>query len=77
MGYLIINKDKEGGDLRRNMRRSMRGGYHHDGEMPMMRDDREWEHGYRMGYKHGWDDSEDEMEEEHYRRARDSRGRYV
>ena len=57
------------------MRRSMRGGYRHDGYSPMMRDNDNYEHGYRMGYKHGWEDSEDDDME--YRRARDSRGRYV
>lgn len=81
MGYIIINDDKDMDGMRSNMRRSMRGGgnYRHYGTTPTMHhgsDDKSWEHGYRMGYKHGWEDSEEE-EDEHYRRARDSRGRFI
>lgn len=74
MGYLIINKDEDG--MRQEMRRNMRGGsYRYDGHTSM-RDDK-YGHGYRMGYRHGWEDHEDEMDDMDYRRARDSRGRYV
>jgi hypothetical protein len=39
----------------------------------------DYSEGYRMGYKHGWEDKEDEWmdEDEHYRRRRDSRGRFI
>lgn len=74
MGYLIFNNDE--GDMRSNMRRSMRSGsYRNDGYTPMMREDGK-EHWYRTGYRHGWEDKEDDMDEE-YRRRRDSRGRYM
>lgn len=75
MGYIIINRDdEEMGGMRSNMRRMMRGDYRYEGSEPMMRhDEHEKEKMYEMGFRHGWEDSEDE----HYRRARDSRGRYV
>ena len=76
MGYIIINRDEdEMSGLRGNMRRMMRGGYRHEDTMPYMRQGRTSDHDkmYEMGFKHGWEDAEDE----HYRRARDSRGRYV
>ena len=74
MGYIFVDKDNEGGSqqMRQQMRRNMRGGNY----SPMMRSGGGYEHGYRMGYKHGWEDSEDEMDEMEYRRQRDSRGRY-
>ena len=71
MGYIFVDKES-GGDskMREHMRRSMRGGYspmmHHEGD--------NYEHGYRLGYRHGWEDNEDDME---MRRSRDSRGRYI
>ena len=75
MGYIFVDKESEGGGkMRQQMRRSMRGGYRHDSYSPMMRGG-DYEQGYRMGYKHGWEDSEDDEME--MRRARDSRGRYV
>ena len=74
MSWIFVDKDGESG-LRQEMRRSMRGGYRHDGMSPMMRGS-EYERGYRMGYKHGWEDSENDMDEE-FRRSRDSRGRFV
>lgn len=77
MGYIIIDRDKEGEGMRSNMRNSMRGGGYMRTSTPMMRGDG-WEHGYRMGYRHGWEDSEDDMEQdERYRRGRDSKGRYI
>lgn len=60
--------------MRDNMRHGYRGSYrNYDGYN--MRGD--YEHGYREGYRHGYEDSEDDMNEEHYRRSRDSRGRFV
>lgn len=75
MGYLIFNTDREDemSGLRSNMRSRMRyGNYRHDGGM-MMRHDEEKDKAYELGFKHGWEDAE----EEHYRRQRDSRGRYM
>ena len=71
-GYIFIDRESEGGQMRSQMRRNMRGGYRHEGSYPMMRSG-SYEHGYRMGYKHGWEDSEDEMDDMDMRRARDSR----
>lgn len=51
------------------MRRMMRGG----GYSPMMRHEEERDKMYEHGYRAGWEDAEDE----HYRRERDSRGRYL
>jgi hypothetical protein len=73
-GWIFVDKEKDGGEMRQQMRRSMRGGYRYDGTTPMMHEDK-WEHGYRMGYKHGWEDSEDDEME--MRRTRDNRGRYM
>ena len=75
MGYIILDKEKDG-EMRQNMRRTMRGDYRYHGGASMTHDGDGWEHGYRMGYRHGWEDKEDD-EEEKYRRLRDSRGRYV
>ena len=75
MSWIFVDKEKGGEEMRQQMRRSMRGSYRHEGYSPMMRSGDNYEHGYRMGYKHGWEDSEDDDME--YRRARDSRGRYV
>ena len=72
MSWIFVDKDGENG-LRQEMRRSMRGGYRHDGMSPMMRGS-EYERGYRMGYKEATEDWEDD---EHYRRRRDSLGRYM
>lgn len=78
MAYIILDKEGESG-MRQQMRRNMRGGYRtHDGGMgtTMMRGN--YNEGYRQGYKHGWEDHEDDMmEDENYRRQRDSRGRYI
>lgn len=75
MGYIILNTDRddEMNRLRTNMRHSMI----HGGTMPMMRGgDKTAEHYYKMGYRHAVEDWEDENEE-HYRRMRDARGRFV
>ena len=80
MGYIFVDRESDGGEkMRQQMRRSMRGGYRHDGYVRMMHDGKgSYEHGYRVGYKHGWEDSEDDMDDEiQMRRARDSRGRYI
>ena len=77
MGYLIFNTDREDemSGLRREMRRNYRSGNYRNygGSSASMRGD--YSEGYRMGYKHGWEDSEDDAME--MRRARDDRGRYV
>ncbi len=77
MGYLILNTDRD--DEMKSLRHNMRRMYRHDGTMPMMRHDGSTkEHYYRMGYKHAVEDMDDDWcEDEYYRRARDSRGRYV
>ena len=71
-GYIFIDRDGDEG-LRHEMRRSMRGGYRHDGYSPMMRGG-EYERGYRTGYREATEDWE---EDENYRRRRDSSGRYM
>lgn len=78
MSWIYIDKEKGGeGEMRSQMRRNMRSGsyrtYGMGGSIHSMRGD--YGEGYRQGYKHGWEDSEDEDME--YRRARDSRGRFV
>lgn len=81
MAWIFVDKEGEEGQssMRQQMRRNMRSGYRYDGDM-MMRSGSgsgNYRDGYRMGYRHGWEDSEDEMDDEHYRRQRDSRGRYM
>ena len=72
MGYIIRTDDGEG--IRHEMRRNMRmGNYRHDGYPPMMHGG-SYEDGYRLGYRHGVEDHEDEME---MRRRRDSMGLYT
>lgn len=73
MSWIFVDKGNDG-EMRSQMRRSMRGGYrNYGGSSPMMHN--EYDDGYRMGYRHGWEDKEDD--EVDYRRQRDSRGRYV
>lgn len=81
MAWIFVDKEGEEGQssMRQQMRRNMRGGYRYDGDS-MMRGgygSGNYRDGYRMGYRHGWEDSEDEMDDEHYRRQRDSRGRFM
>lgn len=81
MAWIFVDKEGEEGQssMRQQMRRNMRSGYRYDGDS-MMRGgygSGNYRDGYRMGYRHGWEDSEDEMDDEHYRRQRDSRGRYM
>ena len=72
MGYIFVDRDGDG--IRHEMRRNMRmGNYRHDGYSPMMHGG-SYEDGYRVGYRHGVEDHEDEME---MRRSRDSKGRYI
>lgn len=72
-GWIFVDKDKESeGQMRQQMRRTMRGGYRYDGD-GMMRGG-EYERGYRTGYREA---TEDWDEDEHYRRRRDSLGRYM
>ena len=66
MAFIVIDKDNKE-QMRSNMREEMRNGYR---SYPHMREDG---HSYREGYRHGYEDAEDE----HYRRSRDSRGRYM
>lgn len=68
MAFIVIDKDNKE-QMRSDMREEMRRGYR---SYPHMRNDDS--NSYREGYKHGWEDAE---EEEHYRRSRDSRGRYI
>ena len=81
MGYIILNTDRddEMEGLRSQMRRNYRRGNYRNygGSSAMMRGD--YSEGYRMGYKHGWEDKEDEWMDEYpeYRRRRDSRGRFI
>lgn len=80
MGWIFIDKESDGGSgqIRQQMRRSMRSG-NYGGSSAMMRGGSEsFEHGYRMGYKHGWIDKEDDLiEDEQYRRRRNSRGEFI
>lgn len=68
MAFIVIDKDSKE-QLRSNMREEMRHGYR---DYPHMRND--GVHSYREGYRHGWEDAEDD---EHFRRSRDSRGRFI
>ncbi len=75
MAWIFVDKENEGGgQMRQQMRRSMRSGNYRYVGGGNYRDD--YEKGYRQGYKHGWEDNEDE-EDMDYRRSRDSRGRYI
>lgn len=77
MGYLVIERDNENMDgMRANMRKTMMRG----GSSAMMHHgDSSHEHMYRMGYRHGWEDSEHDYDDDgmYFRRMRDSRGRYI
>ena len=75
-GWIFVDKE-DGGDMRMNMRRSMRGGYRNYGGSSAMMRGGGYEHGYRMGYRHGWEDHEEDMDDMDMRRRRDSMGRYT
>lgn len=79
MAYIFVDRDNDMGGMRENMRRTMM----RSGGNVMMRGtgmDTHHESAYRMGYRHGWEDSEEDMmkdDGEKFRRMRDSRGRFV
>ncbi len=65
MGWIFVDKDSEERDgMRTRMRESMKRGY----RQPMGGGD-SYDKGYETGYKHGWEDKEDETDGE-YRRGR-------
>ena len=66
MGWIFVDRENEGDDVRTSMRRSMRGGHSTE------KHGEEYDRGYREGYRHGWDDHEAEGH-----RSRDGKGRYV
>lgn len=79
-GYIFIDREDEQSNqqMRQNMRNNMRRGYrNYGGSSAMMRDDESYRQGYHQGYKEGWEDSEYDMNEENFRRQRDSRGRFM
>lgn len=78
MSWIFVDKENGGdSDMRSQMRRNMRrGDYRYVGGGSSMRGEN-YNEAYRDGYKHGWEDHEDEIENEGYRRSRDSRGRYI
>lgn len=78
MAWIFVDKGSEGNEeMRSQMRRNMRGESHLGGYSPVVRGG-SYEHGYRMGYRHGWEDSErEEIDGVEMRRARDSRGRFM
>jgi hypothetical protein len=61
-GFIIINKEKEDEDLRKEMRRGMRQS-RGDGRMDGRRHDA-YREGYKQGYKHGWQDAENGEDED-------------
>ncbi|MCR5270544.1 MAG: hypothetical protein K6D91_05955 [Prevotella sp.] len=60
MGFVILDRDNEGAQMRTHMRHSMRS-YRNQGGSPgaMMRNDG-YEEGYKKGYEEGWKDCEEE-----------------
>ena len=59
MAWIFVDKEEGGSkeQMRSNMRSMMRGGYRsYGGSSAMMRGD--YNEGYRMGYRHGWEDKE-------------------
>lgn len=78
MAWIFVDKDGQGGEMRQQMRRNMRSGDYRGGmNYRNYGSGSTYHDGYRQGYKHGWEDHEDEMDDMEYRRARDSRGRFV
>lgn len=78
MAYIFVDRDNDTGGMRENMRRTMM----RSGSNVIMRGTGmgNQESAYRMGYRHGWEDGEDEMikdDGERFRRMRDSRGRFI
>jgi hypothetical protein len=77
-GWIFIDKESEGGEIRQQMRRNMRSGSYHGGmNYRNYGNGSNYRDGYRQGYKEGWEDHEDEMDDMEYRRSRDSRNRLV
>lgn len=80
---IIIKEDGSGqSQMRSEMRENMRHNYRGNGGSWVSSGqyrggNYRTEEAYREGYRHGWEDSEDDMNEEHYRRSRDSRGRFI
>lgn len=77
MAWIFVDKEGESGEMRQQMRRNMRSGGYHGMNYRNYGGGSSYRDGYRQGYKHGWEDNEDEMDDMDYRRARDSRGRFV
>lgn len=78
MAWIFVDKESEGGgQMRQQMRRSMRSGNYRYVGGSSMGGDSSYRYGYRDGYKHGWEDSEDDMDDMDMRRRRDSSGRYI
>ena len=95
MAWIFVDKEEESGGMekmRQQMRRNMRGGGYRTGGnyrggsdgSGNYRDGSDgsgnYRDGYRQGYKHGWEDHEEDWmddDEVMYRRRRDSRGRYM
>lgn len=77
MAWIFVDKEGESGEMRQQMRRNMRSGGYRGMNYRNYGDGSSYRDGYRQGYKHGWEDNEDEMDDMEYRRARDSRGRFV
>lgn len=78
MGYIIVDRERDGEGIRHEMRRNMRGDYrtHDGGYSPMMRGG-SYEHAYKKGYEHGWEDAEDDMDKMEMRRRRNSLGQFI
>lgn len=76
MAWIFVDKGEDGmSGMRSQMRRNMRSGSGYR----TTSGGSNYHEGYRMGYKHGWEDKEDDFDEEEmdFRRRRDSRGRYM
>ena len=74
MAYIFVDRDNDTGGMRENMRRTMM----RSGGNVIMRGTGmgNQESAYRMGYRHGWEDYEDDVDE-NYRRRRNSRGEFI
>lgn len=77
MAWIFVDKEGQSGEMRQQMRRNMRGDGYHGMNYRNYCGGNNYRDGYKLGYKEGWEDHEDEMDDMEYRRARDSRGRFV
>ena len=82
MPFIVINDDKDSkeqmrSNMREHMRNNYRGGGSYRGGMNYRGGNYRTEEAYKEGYEHGYRDGADDMDEEHYRRSRDSRGRFT